>query len=280
MLFIPLKIKGRPVKTLKLKTFIEMMKNSNYNYSYSKQPEGDESMRIAICDDEQICRTNLRNSLVSSVILPPGTEITECADGVALLSIHTKLPFNIIFLDIQMEGMSGLEVGHKIRDVDKNVIIIFLTGYQQYVFQSFKIEAFDFIMKPIDDSTLEIVLERALRKHKEQHCVVKFKNLDGSCIALDVSEIVCIEGGDSHRIKIISNNAFFYCNATLNEYSNLLSPYGFLRCQRNYLVNMSHIRRIENTQILTKSNRNIPMSVRKKQDCLKAFNEFLAKYKV
>ena len=257
-----------------------MIWKPDYNCNYNEQLRGDNSVRIAICDDEHTYRTRLRSTLDACTILPNDTEITECADGSALLSFHTKQPFNIIFLDIQMEGMSGLEVGHKIRDIDKNVIIIFLTGFQQYVFQSFKIEAFDYIMKPIDDLTVENVLERALRKHRERHHIVQFKKLDGSSNALDVSEIVYIEGGDSHRIKIVVNDAYFYCNATLHEYENRLSPYGFLRCHRNYLINMSHIRRIENIEILTTSNHNIPMSVRKKQDCLRAFNTFLAKYRV
>ena len=247
-------------------------------YSDIEHTKGDKSVRIAICDDESEVRARLRQAIFASKSLPPDADSIEFSNGAELLKSHTDRPFEIIFLDIQMEGMSGLEVGHEIRNTDKNVIIIFITGYQKYVFESFKIEAFDYIMKPIEDATVADVLRRALKKHKEQHYIVQFKCED-SYHTLHVSEIIYIEC-HTRRVKIATENESFYCFGKLNEYEKRLTPYGFLRCHQNNLVNMSYIKSIEKTCIVTATNENVDMSVRKRQDCLKAFNTFLAKYRV
>jgi DNA-binding LytR/AlgR family response regulator len=123
-----------------------------------------EPMRIAICDDESIHRDILMKTLIASKALPEGTALLEYPDGSTLLNDHKQHPFDMIFMDIEMEGISGLEAGQRIRDIDSTVIMIFLTGYAKYVFKSFRIEPFDYIVKPINQRKIDDVLDRAVRK--------------------------------------------------------------------------------------------------------------------
>ena len=235
-------------------------------------------MRLAISDDEAAIRTQLRKKIGCGSILPCDTEIAEFSDGTALINSHALNPYDIIFLDIQMSGISGLETAHEIRKTDKNVIIIFLTSYEQYVFHTFKIQTFDYIIKPIDDDTIQDVLTRAVEKYKEQHYIIHF-NWQDNAYALDVSDIVYIESYYRLVIFVTKDNKYD-CIGKLDEYERRLSLYGFLRCHRNTIINMRHIKSIENTCITTNDNRSVKMSVRRKQDCLSSFNAFLARHRV
>ena len=235
-------------------------------------------MRIAICDDEEVFRTHLRETMVRSGLLARDDAICEYPDGGSLIAAHMEKPFDILFLDIRMDGLSGLETGRDIRKHDKDAIIIFITSFEQYVLQTFKIEAFDFILKPADDKAVGEVLQRALRKHKEQRHIINFK-WQGASFALEVSRVIYAEGSSRH-ITFVTSEKNFECIGKLADYERMLAEYGFIRCHQGYLMNMRYIRSIESNCIVTKHNHTVPMSARKRAECLKAFNMFLNRYKV
>ena len=235
-------------------------------------------MRIAICDDESAPRASIRKS-AENCGLPTNTiEIAEFSNGHALLKSHRENPFDVIFLDIQMDGLSGVETGHIIRNADKNAIIIFITGYEQYVYQSFKIEAFDYILKPINHEKIKEALLRAAQKYRDTHHLI-LCNWQNTAHTIDVGEIVYVEGYDRH-VKFFTGTKEYECVGKLNDYETTLAPYGFSRCHQGFLINMSYIKSIEKDTITTKYNHTVPMSIRKKRDCLRAFNLFVAKYRV
>jgi DNA-binding LytR/AlgR family response regulator len=235
-------------------------------------------VRIAICDDESETRRTLHSTLNSCGDLPADTIITEFSDGAMLTDSHSKCSFDIIFLDIHMNGMSGLEAGRKIRDVDRNVIIIFLTNYKQHVFQSFVIEPFDYLIKPVDGDKLNKVLNRALKKHREQHYIVNVKWQDIS-YALKTCDIIYVESELRYVIFVTEDNRY-KCVGKIDDFERRLAPYGFLRCHKGFLINMSFIKSINDNAIITTLGHDVYMSARRKQDCLKAFNGYLTKYRV
>lgn len=182
------------------------------------------------------------------------------------------------FLDIEMDGLSGLEVGQKLRDVDRNVIIIFLTGYKKYVFKSFKIEPFDYILKPINNEKICDVLTRAIKKHRELFYIVDIKWYDKS-YNLRACDIVHIES-DLRHVTFVTDKNKFKSIGKLDAYEQRLSPYGFLRCHQSFLINMNYIKSIESKSIITTLGTEIDMSARRKKECLNAFNEFITRYKI
>ncbi|MDR2590570.1 MAG: LytTR family DNA-binding domain-containing protein [Oscillospiraceae bacterium] len=235
-------------------------------------------IKIAICDDEAIHRDDLVKILEAYETTEHIIELFEYSDGLSLIDSHKKQAYNIMFLDIEMNGISGLETGHKIRMIDKNVIIIYLTGYERYVFESFKIEPFDYIVKPIDSDKINAVLSRAIEKYNEQYFIIEFKWKE-RLYALRTFEIVHIESELRHIIFNTENNRY-KCIGQLDEYEKLLSSYGFLRCHKSFLINMNYIKSIENKSIITTLNYSVDMSARQKQNCLNNFSNFIAKHKV
>ena len=235
-------------------------------------------MRIAICDDEQVHRENLKSSLTGCAFMPEGASIVEYSEGKSLIQEHKKDPHDILFLDIEMEGMSGIETGRDIRILDSNVIIIYITGHEKYVFKSFRIEPFDYILKPIDDGKIADVLRRAVQKLNDQYYIVDFKWQDNT-YALRVCDIVYLESNLRH-VKFATMHSSYKCVGKLVDFECRLSPYGFVRCHQSFLINMSYIKCIEKDEITTTLGYNIDMSAGRKQECLNAFNNFITKYRV
>jgi len=238
-------------------------------------------LNIAICDDDKNHREDLHSIIKCCDILREDAAIFEYPSGSALIEGHVENRHDIIFLDIQMDGMNGLETAHEIRSGDRDAIIIFLTGHEQHVMQSFRIEPFDYIVKPADEYRISDVLNRALRKYNDLHYIVDFK-CGNDVHTLDVVDIVYIESY-KRKLKVVTANpdeTDYEIHGKLDNYDKQLQKYGFLRCHHSFLINMRYIKVIENTQIKTKTGHSVHMSTRKKQICLQSFNTFITKYKV
>jgi DNA-binding LytR/AlgR family response regulator len=236
-------------------------------------------MRIAICDDDENFLRGFRDKLIACGDIVPNAEISVFPSGDELVSRCGRgNAFDLVFLDMEMPGMSGLETGQKIRELDKTVLIVFLTGFRQYVFESFQIEAFDYLIKPLGEGALISLLTRAFRKYKEQHYIVNLCWQD-QVYALAVGEIVYIEGYHRHTVFYTARGKY-ECVGKLADYESVLFPYGFLRCHQGFLINMHYIKIIEDRHIVTITGATVDISARKKQECLQRFNEYLAGCKI
>jgi len=261
------------------KLVLEMLeKLKSIAYDCLSSSDGGGFVRLAICDDETVIRTGLIDIIQKTCLLTADSEIVEFSGGTALIDSHLMNPFDIIFLDIEMKDKTGLETGHEIREKDKNVIIIFITSHQQYVYQSFMVEPFDYIVKPADEAVISNVLQRALTKHRERHHLITFR-WEGVTQTCDVSDLVSIEGY-KRRVVFKTKDNQLECNGSLNDYEQRLTPYGFIRCHRETLINLNYVKSIEQSRIITVFNDIVEMSARRKQHCKKAFDKFLIKYKV
>ena len=125
-------------------------------------------MRIAICDDEKNIRELIGNKVLKQY---PEADIVFFQSGEELLLSDNHI--DILFLDIQMSGRNGMETARELRKKDKNVILIFVTAVEEYVFQAFDVGAFNYIVKPIDDTKFADVLCRAVAEWHSQNTDVR-----------------------------------------------------------------------------------------------------------
>lgn len=119
-------------------------------------------MQIAICDDEKLIREQLAGKLQK---LCPDAHISDYASGEALLSADEEP--DILFLDIQMQGMGGMEAAKELRKKNKKLILIFVTALEEYVFQAFDVGAFHYLVKPFSDEKFTSVFQKAAKQYKE-----------------------------------------------------------------------------------------------------------------
>lgn len=120
-------------------------------------------MHIAVCDDEREICEELQEMIIRQM---PDCEVAAFTSGEELL--ESRFPYDILFLDIQMEGMNGISTARELRKRKEEVILIFITAVREYVFDAFDVAAFHYLLKPVSAGKMAEVLERAVREVKKR----------------------------------------------------------------------------------------------------------------
>jgi len=237
-------------------------------------------MRIAICDDEKSCREDILMHLKQNNYEIKINSLDEFSSGEELVkSYDNGKKYDVIFLDVEMNEISGLEAAKRIRQTDQDVIFIFFTNHKEYVYDSLKLSIFDYLIKPVNKNILGELFLRIIEKYKRQHYLIEIKSKDG-IDTIEVKDIAFIESNNRHIVINKVNNNKIICTGNLSYYEDLLSSYGFISCHKSVLINLGFIKAINQSNITTKDNRIVEMSVRKRRECLSAFNKYLSRIKI
>ncbi|ACT05832.1 two component transcriptional regulator, LytTR family [Dickeya chrysanthemi Ech1591] len=227
-------------------------------------------LSVLIVDDEPLARDNLRCLLEQD----DGLELVgECANAVEAISAIHRLHPDVVFLDIQMPRISGLEMIGMI-DPDNMPYIVFITAYDEYAIKAFEEQAFDYLLKPIDPQRLAKTLRNLHRERPAQN----IDTLSDHQRGLDYipctghSRIYLMKSSEVQFAR--SRQSGVYVTGPQGEecfteltLKTLESRTPLVRCHRQYLVNMDHLREIRleesgQAEILLKSGQALPVSRR------------------
>ena len=222
-------------------------------------------MDIAVVDDEKVMREYLCELIKKQ---KPESRIESYARGEELLASGKR--FDIVFLDIQMDGMNGIEAAGSLRKKQEEVILIFITGIREYVFDAFDLYAFQYLLKPVDEKKFAEVLERAVReagrKKEKRELFIKTRNL-----TLDQADILYIESrGKKVEIHTVRERESIQIYAAMEELEGQLGK-DFYRCHRAYLVNMSHITEYGSDSIILANGDKVYLAKKKYGEFVKAY---------
>ncbi len=225
-------------------------------------------MDIAVADDEKIIREH-----ICGLIKKQYPEYNLFAYGTGEELLAAEKSFDIIFLDIHMEGMNGIETAKILRKKSDDTIIIFITALKEYVFEALDLYAFHYLLKPIDEKKLSEVLKKAAEavKHsKNNRLFIKTKN-----ITINQTNIIYIESrGKKANIHIIGKNKPIEIYASMDEFEKQLGD-SFYRCHRAYIVNMSHISQYDNESITVLNGEKVYLTKKKYGEFVKAYMWYL-----
>lgn len=230
-------------------------------------------LEIAIVEDEE----NYRNVLcdyLKKFEIETGEEIhlSIFTDGDEIAENYTA-KYDIILMDIEMEFMNGMDAATKIREVDKEVIIIFITNMAQYAIQGYAVDALDYVLKPISYFAFSQKLQRAvgrMKKREERYINIVSKN---GVNKVAVSEIGWIESEGHRLIYHAKDNVYESTLNSMKEIENELKDHNFFRCNKGYLVNLAHVKAIrDGWAILT--NGQVMISRAKKTEFQKALTRY------
>lgn len=227
-------------------------------------------LSVLIVDDEPLARENLRGLLLAD---PQISVIGECANAIdAIGAIHRHRP-DVVFLDIQMPRISGLEMVGMI-DPQAMPYIVFLTAFDEYAVRAFEEHAFDYLLKPVEAQRLNKTLQR-LHQHRPPQRLDELKE--------SVRQLQYIPCSGHSRIYLLPVNDVLYVCSGVRGISavrhdglegmtdltlrTLEARTTLLRCHRQYLVNMSHLREIRfddngQTELHLSNGKAIPVSRR------------------
>ena len=226
-------------------------------------------MDIAVVDDEKAIREHVCALIEEQ---QPGSVIEAYATGEELLASGKR--FDIIFLDIQMDGMNGIEAARELRERQEDTVLIFITGVKEYVFDALDLYAFHYLLKPIDEGKFAEVLQRAAgeaKKKKEKKCLfIRTRN-----ITLDQSDILYIESR-AKKLEIHTTGAdkAIEIYAAMDELEGQLGE-DFYRCHRAYIVNMAQITEYDNESITLTNGDKVYLAKKKYGEFVKAYMWFL-----
>jgi len=209
-------------------------------------------LKVIICDDELGMRTVLKKAVEK---VDGFKVIGEAQDGEEAIKLVDKLRPDVVFIDIEMPKLSGLECAKKIADIDPKIIIIFATGYNEYMGEAFEIYAFDYIVKPFKVERIYKTLEKIKDiNHLKEESVdkiirkgkgldkISIKNKEGLCF-VDTKDIIMVQREDrSTVICTIDNN--YTTSESLSSLEEKLEQTQFFRCHKSYIVNLSKIQKI------------------------------------
>lgn len=228
-----------------------------------------EKMKISICDDEKGLRLALRKVLECELQLAGLTyEIDEFESGEALLKGLSQGEPDILFLDIEMAGINGMEAARKLRKTYKNTVLIFVTAYPDFVFQGYEVHAFHYILKPYKEEKIKEVFRLALEETKaleEQYYFIEEKS---GTKKLPLSEVHYFKS-DRKKIEAVLENGREEFYGKLSDIEVEMPGY-FVRIHNRYLVNLNYVSRVESTSCIC-AEEALPVSRGCKQELSVAF---------
>jgi len=215
-------------------------------------------MKVILVEDESGIRKLLRKIIEQN----PGFEVVGETDNLPeAVSLFSKTKPEVVFLDIEINGASGLECAKIIADLEPKTKIIFATAHSEYMSDAFEVYAFDYLMKPFHIERVNQTLERikALSessaepaKNDELDKIVKYeRGLDKLLVKgkesmsfIDIKDIILIQRENSSTV-IYTRQDSFTTSASLSDIETKLDPEQFMRSHKSYLINVSQIKKIE-----------------------------------
>lgn len=232
-------------------------------------------MRIAICDDEIRQIVRIKEYLRDSVNFNEKTHLCEFESGEDLLRKYEEgEKFDIVFLDIRMQGINGLNTAERIRRQDQKVIIIFITSLLEYAVKSYSVRAFNYLIKPIVKPKLIEVFDRAVREIEfDRENKIQFKIGKNNFLNINVCKVYFIESKLRKLVVYFGNeNAEYY--ETLAEEEKRLRSHGFVRIHRSYLVNLMHVERIGESGIVMSNGKELAVGENYREDFLRKYMDY------
>ncbi len=230
-------------------------------------------MKILIVDDEELARARLLRMLGTLEYV----NIHEAKNAEEALAIFKKEKFDIVFLDINMPNVSGLEVGYELKYINPNVSIIFQTAYEEHALKAFDIGAVDYLVKPYSIEQLKHSLERIQSSKTEDRELRILSKYGDNYLLLKPEEIHYVKA-DLSEVMIRTAKGFSYYAQKISDLYERLEPFGFVRIHRSYLINIDEIKEIETIEQskLRFSFRNNSDNIESSKDGAKAFREKFA----
>lgn len=231
-------------------------------------------MMVAICDDDQIFRENLRNILIEyKRKLRICIDIYEFPNGEEL--IKSKLQFNIVFLDYQMPGIDGMEVAHKLRSRKNFCSIIFVTSYPQFVLESFEVQPYRFFIKPINETKIHNTIDSYISQQKLLNPITIIA--ENELRTIKSEDIIYLEADGKYRyIRTVDETV--HSSKTLSQIQTLLPYHCFYRVHKTYLINMYCVDTIQSNVVIMNNGEKAIVGRSKLADFKKVYKDFVKNY--
>ena len=230
-------------------------------------------LRIAVVEDDKTYAAQLKEYLVRY-----GTEknqkisVALFPDGEDIVTDYSA-EFDIILMDVEMTFMDGMTTAERIREKDNEVVIIFITNMPQYAIQGYKVDALDYVLKPISYFAFSQRIDRALTRVKKKEATYITVAQKGGKKKLNVDKICYVEVRD-HDLIYHSTKGDIVTKSSMKEAEDTLGGTKFFRCNRCYLGNLEYVEDFRGNDVTVASD-VIQVSRARKKAFMDALNDYM-----
>lgn len=230
-------------------------------------------VNIAIVEDEE----DYRNTLIEYIRRFEAEEDIRCTvrtfkNGMEFL-VDFKPQFDVIFMDIEMPVVSGLETARHMREIDKEVSLIFVTRMGQYAINGYEVGALDFMLKPVGYYNFSVKLKKAMSAYCRAGKSISVGSGE-NVRRVNLNDVLYIEVLN-HELVYHTVGGNFSTRGSLSEREKTLGKENFSRCNNCYLVNMNKIVEIQGTTLLLENGEELVISRSKRSAFQDKFMQFL-----
>ncbi|MDE6424586.1 MAG: LytTR family DNA-binding domain-containing protein [Ruminococcus sp.] len=234
-------------------------------------------LKIAIVDDEQCIIEEIKDIVISFFReQDKSIEISCFTSGEEIVSYHHS--YDLIFLDIQMQGMDGIDTAVELRKIYKKAVMFYVTNYSNEMARSFSVHPFAFIEKPVN----ETIIRRNLQDYmdyifKEQNFKsIQFETMTGMAF-IRPEEILYFEYIGNRKIRLVCDTIEFFLQDAIKNIYSLVKQYGFMKPHQSFIVNPAKIKAVFELYLLMTDNTKIPIPLKKKKAVKAEIEEYLCK---
>lgn len=238
-------------------------------------------INIAVCDDEK-CMSEKIKKMAEDFFRKKNTDIfvVEYSSGEELLKSNERI--DILFLDIGMRGMDGIETARRLRAYGYNGLLVFITVLKEMVFQSFEVQPFDYLVKPVQEEHFEKTMDRLFlsmqdRLSPEKANLLVQRGYESNIISFQ--DIICCEIIDRKiYLHLVSGEVIDYYDRIENLEKKL--DRRFFRCHRSYLINLSHLKSYRNNTAYMADGEEIPVSRLRSKEFSKVILQYMREWRL
>nr|WP_288570359.1 LytTR family DNA-binding domain-containing protein [uncultured Sellimonas sp.] len=231
-------------------------------------------MKIAVCEDNHVVAAYLEDYLSSLDVQNIEYEIFTSGDDLIHYMEQEKTSFNILLMDIEMPGRNGIETAAFVRERNKNALIIFITDHKEYVYDVFDVLPFRFLIKPVTQEALNIVMKKAF-EHFNLTKQVFFFNQNKEHLQVSFDEIIYFEG-NLRKVRLVTTELEYDFYGKISDVMKQLDGNLFLQIHNSYIVNMSQIRKISDSAVVLKLGATLPISKKYREEVRQKHIQYMA----
>ena len=219
------------------------------------------NLKIAVCDDSNIFLNETKTYIEAwAANTGHAVQIFSCDNGDALIEAHKANHMDIIFLDIIMPLLNGMDTARELRQQDRSVNIIFLTSSPEFALESYEVKAQGYLLKPVSEEKIAKELNELVPNFYEEPKHLILKTTFGYQ-KLYFHDIEYVEAQNKRVLFHLYSGKALEISEPLHHFeSQLLISDGFFKCHRSYLVYLPNVDHFNNTEITTRSGQNIPIA--------------------
>lgn len=231
-------------------------------------------IKIAIVEDENEMSSDLKKHIEMFFNQHDKKIVIDIFDNAMKFLDKYKSKYDLVFMDINLPYMDGIEASEKLRKKDPTVIIVFVTSLAQYAIEGYKVHAFDYVLKPVNYYNFVLTLERILPHLKDNDKSIVIYTNKTSFKKILIERIKYIEI-INHKLVFHTLDGDYETHGALNDYVDMLKDDYFELCNRCYLINLKMVSQVTPDSVII-DDESLLISRPKRKQFLHVLNEFIA----